>query len=368
MENLKIIVAATALAIAAGCQITDTASPGQTVPEGEPCTLNVNLADSHVSSKATGQTLADESMIQNVQIFVFRVGDGENEVLDASVSLGFDTELNHNGYTSSFGGISVECTVGEREVWAVVNSATDYTKDGTVGNLDALKAKTSSLSENSTKKLFMLGSARTTLMTGTSDLSISVKRVCASVILESVTNQLTSYALRRSGAFRLKDIYLVNVPAKVNYGLTQSPSSLSSEDWYAKLGKEADEDKYALIRDKQDAFTLDYGESYTTAHTFYSYPNDCAPQTSATWSPRATRIVVEAEYYDGTQWIECYYPVTMYNEETEIGLMRNRQYKVRLTIMRPGSDSPDKPVEFNTVSGSIVVEDWESGASYTETI
>ena len=78
-------------------------------------------------------------------------------------------------------------------------------------------------------------------------------------------------------------------------------------------------------------------------------------------------LVIEAEFKLSGEWHACYYPVTLHDEDGG-GLESNRQYRVRLTVNRPGSDNPNHPVEFDVVSGVIDVADWESGAEYTETI
>ena len=198
--------------------------------------------------------------------------------------------------------------------------------------------------------------------------TISVRRACASVVLESVTNAMSAAVYRQPGSFRIKDVYLMNVPGKVTFGGTLKASALADADWYARMAAETDGTKSALILDKQDAVTVEYGKKYETKHVFYSYPNECSPSKEGTWSPRATLLVIDAEFLvDGT-WHSCYYPVTLFDEAEGTGLQSNRQYKVRLTINRPGSDDPNHPVEFDTVSGVIDVADWETGTEYTETI
>ena len=128
------------------------------------------------------------------------------------------------------------------------------------------------------------------------------------------------------------------------------------------------ETRSSLIYDDVSGVVLDYGKTYNTVHSLYSFPNDCKPDTAPVWSPRATRLVIEASYDDGAVAHDFYYPITLYNESTRKGLEANKQYKVNLTIRRPGSDSPDKPVEFDAVTGSIHVASWENGEGYTETI
>ena len=332
-----------ALVSAAACEMIDSTPRDIDSGEGS-CQLEVRFADKAAATRVTGQSLDDESRVRNVQIFVFRSDNGG--ILDASAAAGFDQPLDYSSVSGSGPSLNLTCTTGEREIWAVVNGASDLVSSGAVGSRDELLLQTSALSENSSDGLFMIGSVEQTLAAGSSSVEIPVRRACASVILESVTNAMEAPAYRKPGSFRLKDVYLMNVPARIDYGQSTSPSSLGASDWYAKLGKEADPAKSALILDESAPHVLDYNNTYKTVHSFYAYPNDCPPSVT----------------YD------CYYPVTLYKEDEGTGLEGNRQYRVRLTIKRPGSDNPNEPVEFDRLSGVIEVIDWEDGAEYTETI
>lgn len=364
MKNSRLILAAAAaLLLASGCEKTAPA-PGAAAGDGK-CSLDVRFDDGILRTRLTGVTTADEATIKNVQVFVFRSDDGN--ILDACMSAGFGSPLDYDASSQPYEGLQLNCTTGEREIWAVVNAAQDYTADKSIGTLDDLLKKTSSLSENARDKLFMTGSKKAVLSAGPSTQTISVRRACASVVLESVTNAMSAAVYRQPGSFRIKDVYLMNVPGKVNFGGTLKASALADADWYARMAAETDGTKSALILDKQDAVTVEYGKKYETKHVFYSNPNDCAPSSSDTWCRRATVLVIEAEFKLSGEWHACYYPVTLHDEDGD-GLESNRQYRVRLTVNRPGSDNPNHPVEFDVVSGVIDVADWESGAEYTETI
>ncbi len=337
-----------------------SASVEQVNPES--CSLSVDLSDVlNLSTKVTGPRDDAELNFQNVQIFVFRsapAGSSEPEVLDACVSKS----------SAPFNDIQLSCTIGRREIWAVVNSATDYCADGSVRTKADLLAKTQMLESSQANSLLMIGSIVEDLLPGKMKLNIPVVRACAKVVLQSVKNEMEAVAYRGKDYFKIKDIYLTNVPASIDFTCSRKASDLSESQWYAKRQKETDSRKSALILDSQSAKTLDYGSTYNTVHTFYSFPNECPSNEDEVWSPRATRLVIEAEFYDGSKYHTCYYPITLYNESTSSGLERNKQYFVNLTVKRPGSDHPDKKVEFETVTGSITVAKWDSGETYTETI
>lgn len=366
MKNLNFAIAAACAALAFSCEKIDS-KPDTLVSGEDRCSLELRFSDGTAGTRLTGQTLDNESTIQNVQIYVFRTDD--DNVLDACVSEGFDSPLNFNASASEYKGITLSCTTGSREIWAVVNAAEDFTADGSVGSKADLLAKTSSLSDNSADGLFMIGSKTATLTAGQSTQTVTVRRACASVVLESITNAMASSVYQKPNSFRINDVYLMNVPGKINFGGTVKAASLGAEDWYAKMAKETDGNRSKLILDKSSGpVYIDWQKTDNTRHSFYSYPNECGPSKDDVWSPRATMLVIEADFLvDGT-WHSCYYPITLFDEAEGTGLQSNRQYKVRLTINRPGSDDPNHPVEFDMVSGIIDVADWETGTEYTETI
>ena len=360
MKNLLFAAASLASLLLMGC---NKLNPAVCAEDGATCELNLHLTDNALT-KVTGTTGTNEAKIQNVQIFVFRTGkDDANSVLDACTSLGFD------GAAVDVSKINLKCTVGSRQIYAIANADADYTADGSVGTVADLLSKTMMLEKMEADRLLMLGNLKVDLVSGTQGHSVTVYRACASVILESVTNEMQASIYRKDGSFKIKNVYLTNVPAKINFGQTIKASSLSESDcWYARMTAETDSGKNKLIYDAQAETIVNPGSANAnkTAHTFYTFPNDCDSKTDAAWCPRATRLVIEAMYYDGTAWRDCYYPITLYKSAP--GLEANKQYKVNLTVNRPGSDDPDKPIVFGDLSGTITVSDWFTGESYTETI
>lgn len=367
MKNFVSIFFLLQLAVISGCNKIEVNSSKQNTAE-DTCNLEVSLGGVDFrATKVAGQTYDKEAMIQNIQLFVFRTGADDGGVLDAAFSAGFDAALNYNAASSGkYSCPSLQCTVGTREVWAVVNAPSDYTKDGTIGNRSDLLAKTITLKDNEANKLFMIGSKSDEFNSGTQVVDVTVKRVCASVVLQSVKNDMEAAIYRKSGTFKIKSVYLINVPAMMNYAQTTTSSSLSELDWYAKLGKETDTAKAALICDNSSEETVDYGKTHSTVHTFYMFANSCETSTSTSWSPRATCLVVEAAYNDGSSWHDCYYPIPLY--KTGVNIEPNKSYTVSLTIRRPGSTNPNEPVEFDDVTGTITVSQWDNGTDYTETI
>lgn len=321
-------------------------------------------------TKVGAQSVTNEKAIQNVQIFVFRAGNGGDAGnLEIAASSGFDSPL---GVTEgSYGGMTVKCSAGQREVWAVVNDSEDRTAGpNAVSTKSDFLALTHELKNSAATKLLMIGHSGTgaepavTLHEGREEISISVHRLAASVILESVKNDFSSPAYQKADMFRLENCYLINVPGRINFGESSEPSALPTEYWYARLAAETASPKADLLYDDLAGQIVNYGSSYTLPHTFYTYPNNCAASEDASWCARATLLVLEASINYPSGWVKYYYPV-------QLGagpLLSNKQYRVNLIIHRPGSLDPNRPVTFDDVTPVITVTDWESGDRYDREI
>ena len=274
----------------------------------EPCELTVGICGA--MTKATAVTTENEAKVNNLQIFVFRGDD-----LDAYASVDNAKEL------------TLSCTAGEREVYALVN-APDYSA---VPGKAALLAKVSELRANSLTNFEMVGSKSVTLPQA-STVSIDVNRIASRVVLKKITRNFTSAALQ-SLDFTIDAIYLINVAGNTSYDLTKAPAA-----WYnvAKNNTEL----ASLLYDAP-ASAVANGQSYTPVHTFYGYPNDLSVNT--------TRLVIETTL--GTT--KYYYPINLPAMES------NKSYEIEeVTITRPGSDDPNVPVSFADASFSINVIDW----------
>ena len=312
------------------------------------------------ATKAASQSEENEKMIRNVQVFVFRSGKSADAgKLEVAVSAGFDKELEVS--SGRFDGLTVKCSTGDREVWAVVNDSRDRTAGpDAVSTLEGLLQQTHLLSDSRKDKLLMAGSSGSrTLHEGKEEIGIEVHRLAASVVLESVKNDFLSPAYQKSGVFRVEDCYLVNVPGSVSLGGAQDASALPPEAWLARQAGDKDACEAGLIYDRVEPKTVEFGASDTTPHSFYSYPNACPAAEDAAWNPRATLLVLEASLHDGREWTRYYYPIVLSG-----GLASNKQYRVQLTVHRPGSTDPNKPVRFDDLTSVIKVSDWDTGEAY----
>ena len=283
--------------------------------DGERTELTVGIATG--MTKSTTITAEDEVKVNNLQVFVFR-----GDALDAY------------GVADNASTVTVSCTKGNREVYAVVN-APDL--KGIATKTDLLAAK-SALSDNDESNFVMIGKTNADLPSEL-PVNVEVDRIVSKVVLKTVNRAFTSAALAALN-FSIDEIFITNVAGDVNYGLTDNPV-----DWYNKMDYNSE---MAMFTHDAPAASVVNEEAYSTQHTFYCYPNKAADSDATSWSPRRTRLVLKTTLGTDTY----YYPVTLPELEN------NKSYELELTITRPGSDSPDNPVSFADCTFSISVKPW----------
>ena len=305
----SIFAFAAALAALVACNKNDVA-PMQ--PQNQeslvPCELTVGICGA--MTRATAVTADNEAKVNNLQVFVFRGDD-----LDAYASVDNAQEL------------TLSCTAGDRVVYALVN-APDYSA---VPDKAALLAKVSELSANSLSNFEMVGSKSVTLPQS-EKVSIDVNRIASRVVLKKITRNFTSEALQALN-FKVDAIYLINVAGNTSYDLSAAPAK-----WYNVA---ENKNELASLLYDAPASLITNGQSYSTAHTFYAYPNDLATNT--------TRLVIETTLGE----TKYYYPINLPE------MAANKSYEIEeVKITRPGSDNPDEPVSFADATFSINVIDW----------
>ena len=305
----SIFAFAAALAALVACNKNDVA-PMQ--PQNQeslvPCELTVGICGA--MTKATAVSADNEAKVNNLQVFVFRGDD-----LDAYASVDNAQEL------------TLSCTAGDRVVYALVN-APDYSA---VPGKAALLAKVSELSANSLSNFEMVGSKSVTLPQS-EKVSIDVNRIASRVVLKKITRSFTSEALQALN-FKVDAIYLINVAGNTSYDLSAAPAK-----WYNVA---ENKNEFASLLYDAPASLITNGQSYSTAHTFYAYPNDLATNT--------TRLVIETTLGE----TKYYYPINLPE------MAANKSYEIEeVKITRPGSDNPDEPVSFADATFSINVIDW----------
>ncbi len=318
----------TIIALAAtSCSLRSPVEPDYPVPLK---TTDITVKVSCPGTRVTEISGEDEAAVNSLQVFVFD-SDG---AIDA---VGRGSE----------GSLSINVTAGKgKRLWAVAN-APDLTA---IGSEEDLRGSISRLTDNAADHLVMAGNTAADI---TSDMEITIRlvRLAARLSVKSISRSFSAPALA-ARPLVIKGIYLINVAA----GLRLDGEG-EVTDWLSRRGFESS-GADALTSDRGLSISLGNSETYSTAHSFYCYPNPCTGDSSEeSWSPRKTRLVLEAEL--GGEL--CYYSLTFPE------IRRNCTYTVEnLTLSGKGSPTPDTPYGRDALNASLTVRDWADGSSYTE--
>lgn len=317
-----------AVCLCAGCTEKNTVTVSGSA-EDDKVPVSVSIPVLPPVSKVL--TTDGENAVNSLQVFVFR----KDGTLDAYGK-------------SNASEVQLNCTVGDKDIVAAVN-APDLTY---VASMSDFRNAKSELSDNAPGNFVMTGSVPFSISEADNEIPVSVRRLVARLGIRKITNALSAeqYA---STPIRIDKIYLTNVAGDRLYSGPSAPSV-----W---LNKSENASECPDLLSSGDLNTsVSAKETYSVPHYFYCYPNSVSSDSSEeVWTPRFTRLVVEATILGKTY----YYPVNMENIEA------NHTYDIEeLKITRLGSSDPDVPVSLGSVSLTITVSDWETGASSTVTI
>lgn len=321
----KIFVPVLAVLALASCQKSYFESGKR--PEAVSETVDLTVSIPEVQTKLTD--ISGEDAVQNLQVYVFNTsGNIEKYGTD---------EGNH---------VTLTCTTGDKKIAALVNAAPLQ-----VSTLSELQNAKSQLEQNAKGKLVMAG-CKDEILTTSTTVTVAVTRLAAKIVLKSIKTDF-SLAQHKTLPFVVNNIYVQNVSGECAYMADLASTGL----WYNKAKLEAD--CPAFLADKGLGMSLNNGETYSTAHSFYCYQNTTATDSrSETWSPRFTRLVVEATLGGVTY----YYPKTF----TEI--RKNTVYTVNLTVTQPGTTNPDDN-DFKINEGfEVEINPWDILDDINETI
>jgi hypothetical protein len=300
----KTLSAAFAALAIIGCNEKNFELPEEN--SGEKVQLTVKLPEG--VTKVTGNPI--DGKVNDLQVFVF----DKNGVYETS---------SHGSGTS----LSMTCTSGEKQIVALVNAPLETG----VTNIADLRARTADLKDSDAEDIVMAGET-SRLLSASASITMEVERLVSRIAVANVKRDF-KVEQHKDLSFEIKAIYLINVAGEKAYLETNTPSF-----WYNK-GKFMEDTSPAFLHDYVTDGIVPQGESYSTEHYFYCFPNPVA---------KNTRLVVEAEIGGYTY----YYPVTLNSIEP------NTSYTYNLTITRLGSDSPDEPVEEGAVEFTMIVKRW----------
>ena len=258
-----------------------------------------------------------EDIVNDLQVFVF----------------GLDGQLHAYGHAQS-DELTMTCSTGDKHVAALVNAPLA----DTIADEVTLRNLLSSFSDNSTENFVMSG-IKDMLIDKTGEITIPVDRLVSKVVLNSIKNDF-EFVQHQKMDFEIKSIFLTNAAKDRKYFSSSRPSG-----WYNKDISDMSElisQAGAMMYDAFEPVTLEYGSTREFGRYLYCYPNPLEDGMDPTC------LVIEAEL-DGNLY---YYPVKLPSMES------NKCYSVTLTICRPGSVTPDEPVEKEDAYFNVEVKPW----------
>lgn len=324
-----ILISLAALSLLAACN--KQTSGEQVAPEKETALVTFLLADAELS-RAT--SCAPESTIEQAQVAAYN---------SSGVLLAVASAVN--------GAAVLRVPVGEGgcTAFALANSSFSLENCAT---LNAALSASSTLGANrasSLSGLEMAGILNGITFTPDYSGTIMLRRFAAKVEIDEIAN-----AIPGNPTLSIKGIYLINVNTLMRHDFGGS-----TLNWAQKRAYTASETTVTPCTADIFTTTVNGASSYGVPHYFYCYPNPTTTDSSSeTWSPRYTRLVVEASYSGH----DYYYPINIKGADGRLNF--NTSYIIsKLTITGPGSDSPDKPITKGGASFSLSVMDWTSGIS-----
>ena len=315
----KFLLAAAAILAASCNQFQTVEEEVQNTKSDDTVKVTVNIKGAPVT-RSTSIGSKNEDNITDYQIFVFDASSGAIESYVKGVN-------------------TLNVSTGAKDFVAMINCPEDL-RD--VGTKAALMAKTSLLKNNASDHFEMIGSKSVTIE-GDTKVELEVERMVSKVVIESVTTAFTS-AYLASQTFTIKGIYLTNVVANNNYSLNLGADSI---EWFNKLKVDTTDSNKA--KDLTQDTGMEASVPYSTAHSFYCYPNSCTDDsTAAEWAPRHTRLVIDTTL--------GYYTIKL------PVLERNKVYTVKnLNITKKGSANPWEDITTYNATFEITVAKWVDG-------
>lgn len=265
----------------------------------------------------------------------------EQEALHWTLLLFREGKLLDYGISASTGAITRELERGDYEAWAVVNCPDGTFRPETVRTVQELGETVTDLADNSLPGLLMTGSRSLRIPDDTDQgvQAIPVDRLVFKAGIRKISVRMDDPVLA-ARPFVLKAVYLTNCPRKSRFARDASAADLSANgDWANPMGFRSDPSVDGLLADTGIGAAVASGSSHAVPHLFYGYPNPVGSagdsRSRTAWTPRCTRIVIEAEIGGKTY----YYPVTL------PATSRNRTYIAEEAIIRGlGSLDPEEEV------------------------
>ncbi len=282
----------------------------------------------NVSNLATRlDKTANDKNVYDIQIFVF---DEKGR-------------LESYEYETASMKTSFELMKGPKKVHVLCNAARLYD----IKTYSDLCSKYTDYKENNINRFVMEGTASVDLNDAVESVTIEVKRIMSWVTLLDVKNELDG--MYEGQSLKLMSVHLINLAGNRKF-LAEGEAPTAPTSWYHKGAYSPDDGVTGLSYGKYGYTSIANGESWNRTEELYCYPNPTVDDSfdAETWTPRHTRLVVEAQISDKTY----YYPITL------PVLEMNTHYQVSLTITRPGMDTPDSYCEYESQGAVVTIKGW----------
>lgn len=291
------------------------------------------------TTKVTGASDASETNVQRWAVMLFDAGNPAAWY-----------------YATSDGSADITCTVRKGRpyrAYAIVNYPPDFSPSLIQGEGHLLQFS-STLSSNTDNALVMFGSKQLPVLpSGTT--SIPLQRLCSKVAINKISVSMEDpvYAAQE---FTLNALYLTNVYTCTSFVCDHYEPDSDPNLWYNARGWHGSGNVRTLdnlVGDRGLGVSIGNGNSYQTQHVFYAYPNACEEDsTDEHWSPRHTRLVIEATL--GAR--RYYYTITL------PAMIRNNCYTINeASIRKPGSLDPEMIIPGIVDAVVTITEDtWDS--------
>jgi len=327
--------------------------------------LVIEVSDG-LATKATTQDEEDESALNTLNVAIFQ-GNAFFGWYSKS-----DFAFSNGTGTKSF----PKVPVATYTVIVVANGPSDITN---LRTMSEIRSKAVTLANCSVSNGYvMAGEASANVTNGGSAIAaVTLNRHAARVRLVRVTNSVPSGY--NPTTITVKGVFLENVNSAWTVqasgnattftnlaGRSQGNSNSTNTDHYIKNASML---QYACTGVfPSSSVSIARGDNSQPSWRTYCFPvyntNKDNDQTGpiASASGVLARFVVLAT----VNGADYYYPVTLVKENET--LMRNYTYDVDLTISGTGSTDPNEPVTRGSLSATVTVTDWTTGATYTEII
>ena len=330
-------------------------SPEKTAETPQEVTVRLSVVPDTPPTRVTVEDTEDEAKVTAVEFLVFKQDTGNGAyVIDAFKRV--------TGTTTT----DLTMTQGFRRIYAIVNPTETYED---ISTFNDLLMRATQLKDQAPDFFTMVGNVDQTVNNSTSSISLRVNRMVSRIKIHKITNALTNSTLAAK-TFTVNRLFLRRAigecyPQNVDTYYTQYAVSgvgdhLSKSRGTVDATTEKPHINALIYKDFDMAPTVASGASYTTPHSFYSFPlfgsND--------YMSLIVEIKIDNLYYT--------YPV-----ELAFPLSRNKSYEIsELRITRPGnpsngddflSEDEITPIEFATVDEVLVnVQDWNLNLLGTE--